>query len=190
VNNYDFFVGYNKMKSENMREDREEDRHSRKIFIKIVVLLISLVINVFLFYILTSIGINPFIVLLLLACMASIVIGSIFRQKKKKSLYVELYSNKERNKIQRPPRKLDLKIDSDSQKMEQNKTRNVDLDFKYSKSLINKCENCGIIITGYKNKCPTCGKDFKLKEVIKKCKTCGMTIPKSVKKCPICGNQT
>jgi len=65
----------------------------------------------------------------------------------------------------------------------------VDLNFRYSKALINKCENCGMLITGYKKRCPTCGKDFELKEVIKKCKTCGMTIPQSTKKCPICGTR-
>jgi RNA polymerase subunit RPABC4/transcription elongation factor Spt4 len=185
-----FNTGNTIMKDENKEEPKEEKRHQRGILVKILLLIISLAIIVFLFYIFTSIGINPFILLLLIACMSSIILGSIFRQKKKKSLYLELYPDKERNKIQRPPRKLEMKIDTDSKKLEQKRLRNVDLDFKYSKSLINKCENCGMTITGYKKNCPTCGKDFKLKEVIKKCKTCGMMIPKSVKKCPICGNQT
>jgi RNA polymerase subunit RPABC4/transcription elongation factor Spt4 len=121
--------------------------------------------------------------------MSSIIVGFFVRQKKKKSFYVELYPDKDRDKIQRPPRKVEVKINSEPQQTEQKKLRRVDLNFKYSKSLINKCENCGMTITGYKKKCPTCGKDFKLKEIIKKCKTCGMMIPKSIKKCPVCGNQ-
>jgi RNA polymerase subunit RPABC4/transcription elongation factor Spt4 len=187
---FSFNIGNNTMKDANNGEPMEEKRRQRGIFVKILLLILSLAIIVFLIYILTSFGINPIIVLLLLACMASIIIGFIFRQKKKKSLYLELYHDKERNKIQRPPRKLEMKNDPDPKKLEQKRLRNVDLDFKYSKSLINKCENCGMTITGYKKKCPTCGKDFKLKDIIKKCKTCGMMIPKSVKKCPICGNQT
>ena len=111
-------------------------------------------------------------------------------KKKKKSIYSELYPDKKRNKIQRPPRKLELNIETDSEDTVQKKLRNVDLSFRYRKPLINKCENCGMMITGYKKKCPTCGKVFELKEVIKKCKTCGMTIPKSTKKCPICGART
>lgn len=187
---FEFNIGNNIMKDENKGEIEEETRPRRGIFVKILLLMILLVIVAFGFYVLTSIGINPIIVALLLTCMSSVIIGFIFRQKKKKSLYLELYPDKERNKIQRPPRKLEIKVDTDSKKLEQTGLRNVDLDFKYSKSLINKCENCGMTITGYKKTCPTCGKDFKLKEVIKKCKTCGMMIPKSVKKCPICGNQT
>lgn len=185
-----FNIRNEKMKEENKGEQKEEIRQQRGTIVKILLLIFSLAIIVFLFYILTSIGINPIIVLLLLACMASIIIGFIFRQKKKKSLYVELYPDKKRNKIQRPPRKIEIKMDTDSKKLEQKGLRTVNLDFKYSKSLINKCENCGMIITGYKKTCPTCGKDFKLKDVIKKCKTCGMMIPKSVRKCPVCGNLT
>jgi RNA polymerase subunit RPABC4/transcription elongation factor Spt4 len=178
------------MKNENKKDYKEKSSKPGGIFVKLLILIISIAFIVFLFYILFIFGINPFIIFLLLACMCSIIVGSIFRQKKKKSLYSELYPDKERKKIQRPPRKIEMKIDTDSKKLEQKKLRYVDLDFKYSKSLINKCENCGMTITGYKKTCPTCGKDYKLKEVIKKCKTCEMMIPKSVKKCPICGNQT
>ncbi|NVM18007.1 MAG: hypothetical protein HWN80_09840 [Candidatus Lokiarchaeota archaeon] len=178
------------MKNENKGDYKEKPVRQRGKLVRILILIIYLVFVVFLFYILSIIGINPFITILLLFCMSSIVLGSIFRKTKTKTIYSELYPDKKRNKNQRPPRKLELNIETDSEELVQKKLRNVDLNFRYRKSLINKCENCGMMITGYKKKCPTCGKDFELKEVIKKCKTCGMTIPKSIKKCPICGTRT
>ena len=177
------------MKNENKGDYKEKELRQRGNFVKILFLIIYLVIVVFLFYLLSNAGINPVIILLLLGFMSLIILGTFFR-KKKKSIYSELYPDKERTKIQRPPRKLELKIETDSEKLQQKKLRNVNLNFKYRKSLINKCESCGMIITGNKKTCPTCGKRFELKEVIKKCKTCGMTIPKSVKKCPVCGART
>ncbi|MBY9011287.1 MAG: hypothetical protein KGD70_02820 [Candidatus Lokiarchaeota archaeon] len=178
------------MKNENKGVYNEKDSHQRGKFVKIILLIIYLVFVIILFYILTIIGIELIIILLLLGFMSLIILGMFFRPKKKKTIYSELYPDKERNKIQRPPRKIELKIETDSELLQQKKLRNIDLNFKYRKSLINKCENCGMIITGYKKNCPTCGKVFELKEVIKKCKTCGLTIPKSVKKCPICGTRS
>lgn len=177
------------MNTEKKRDFIEKEVNQRGYFVKILFLIIYLVLAVYLFYVLSVWGINLVIILLLLGFLSLIVLGTFFRQKKK-SFYSELYPDKDRKKIQRPPRKIELKIETDSEKMQERKLRNIDLNFKYRKSLINKCENCGMIITGYKKNCPTCGKVFELKEVIKKCKTCGMTIPKSTKKCPICGTRT
>ncbi len=177
------------MNSEKKGDFKEKEVNQRGYFVKILILLIYLVFVVYLFYVLSVWGINLVIILLLLGFLSLIVLGTFFRQKKK-SIYSELYPDKERKKIQRPPRKIELNIETDSEKIQERKLRNIDLNFKYRKSLINKCENCGMIITGYKKNCPTCGNAFELKEVIKKCKTCGMTIPKSTKKCPICGTRT
>ena len=177
------------MNTEKKRDFIEKEVNQRGYFVKILILVFYLVFVVYLFYVLSVWGINLVIILLLLGFLSLIVLGTFFRQKKK-SIYSELYPDKDRKKIQRPPRKIELKIETDSEKMQERKFRDIDLNFKYRKSLINKCENCGMIITGYKKNCPTCGKVFELKEVIKKCKTCGMTIPKSTKKCPICGTRT
>lgn len=178
------------MNKENKGDSKEKRMNQRGNLGKIILLIIYLFVVVFLFYILLEIGINFVIIFLLLGFLSLIIIGSFFIQKKKNSIYSKLYPDKKRNKVQRPPRKLELKIEADSETLARKKFRNVDLNFKYRKTLINKCENCGMLITGYKRNCPTCGRAFELKEVIKKCKTCGITIPKSVKKCPICGTRT
>jgi RNA polymerase subunit RPABC4/transcription elongation factor Spt4 len=126
----------------------------------------------------------------MLGFVSLITVGSLLRRKTKKSIYSELYPDKKRNRIQRPPRKLELKKEAGSEVFEKKKFRDVNLNFKYRKALINKCENCGMIITSHKKICPICGKSIELKELIKKCSNCGMTITKSIKKCPICGTRT
>jgi len=178
------------MNKENKGDFKEKRMNQRGNRGKIILLIIYLIVVVFLFYILLETGINPFIIFLLLGFLSLLVIGSFFIKKKKDSIYSKLYPDKKRNRIQRPPRKLELKIEADSETLRLKRFRDVDLNFKHRKTLINKCENCGMLITGYKRNCPTCGRAFELKEVIKKCKTCGITIPKSVKKCPICGTRT
>ena len=161
------------------------ERKERK-FLRILLLIIFLSIIIFLYFVLVNLGINPFLVILMLAFVSLITIGSFFMKDRKKSIYSELFPDKKRNKIQRPPRKIELKIKAESEVFEKTKFRDVNLDFKYRKTIINKCENCGMIITSYKKYCPICGKSIELKELLKKCSNCGMTIPKSTKKCPIC----
>ena len=161
------------------------ERKERK-FLRIILLIIFLSIIIFLYFVLVNLGINPFLVILMLAFVSLITIGSFFMKDRKKSIYSELFPDKKRNKIQRPPRKIELKIKAESEVFEKTKFRDVNLDFKYRKTIINKCENCGMIITSYKKYCPICGKSIELKELLKKCSNCGMTIPKSTKKCPIC----
>ena len=174
-----------KMAEKNIYKEKNERK-----FLRILLLIIFLSLMIFLYFILVNLGINPFLVILMLVFVSLIFIGSFFMKKRKKSIYSELFPDKKRNTIQRPPRKIELKIQTEPEVFEKPKFREVNLDFKFRKTLINKCENCGMIITSYKKQCPTCGNSIELKELIKKCSSCGMTIPKSTKKCPICGTRT
>ncbi len=170
-------------------KDIYEEKKGRK-FLRILFVVIFLSIMIFLYFVLVNLGISPLLIILILAFVSLITIGSFFMKNRKKSLYSELFPDKKRNEIQRRPRKTELKIETEPDVYEKPKFREVNLDFKYRKSLINKCENCGMIITSYKKKCPICGNSIELKELIKKCSSCGMTIPKSTKKCPICRTRT
>ena len=161
------------------------EKKERK-FLRILLLIIFLPFMIFLYFVLVNLGINPFVVILILVFISLITIGSFFMKKRKKSIYSELFPYKKQKRIQRPPRKIELKIEAEPGVFEKTKFRDVNLDFKYRKTLINKCENCGMIITSYKKTCPICGNSIELKELIKKCSSCGMTIPKFTKKCPIC----
>ena len=98
------------MNSEKKGDFKEKEVNQRGYFVKILILIIYLVFVVYLFYVLSVWGINLVIILLLLGFLSLIVLGTFFRQKKK-SIYSELYPDKERKKIQRPPRNIELKIE-------------------------------------------------------------------------------
>ncbi len=170
-------------------KNTDKERKARK-FLRILLLIIFLSFMIFLYIFLVNLRVNPFLIILILAFVFLIAIGSFFMKRRKKSMYSELFPDKKRKVNQRPPRKIEMKIRAEPEDFEKTKFREVNLDFKYQKTLINKCENCGMIITSYKKHCPICGNSIELKELIKKCSNCGMTIPKSTKKCPICGTRT
>lgn len=167
-------------------EDNTEDLTEKKKF-RVLPLVIGYIIAVIvLFIVMLIFGINPYLVVIILIFISLIFLGSILKRRKQKSLYSKLYPEKDQDLSQRPQRKFELTIKPEKGPLEK-KFREVNLDYTYRKSLINKCENCGMIITGYNTKCPGCGKAIETKGVIMKCKNCGMTIPRSARKCPVCG---
>ena len=38
--------------------------------------------------------------------------------------------------------------------------KSINLDFKYRKPIIRKCENCGMILASFVKRCPLCGKQI------------------------------
>jgi RNA polymerase subunit RPABC4/transcription elongation factor Spt4 len=173
------------MKAENTKESSSK----KKFYLKILLLIIYLIILIFLCIILMDLGINPLLIILILSFVLLLFVGSLFIKKKQSSIYSEMFPDKKR-RSQDFHRKLELKIERTPEKPVQKNFKEVNLNFKYRKSLINKCENCGMLITGYRKNCPTCGQAIQLKEIVKKCKNCGMLITKSVKICPICRKRT
>jgi len=173
------------MKEEDGGENSSKKSNVRVLFLSIVYVIAMVVV----FIVMLNFGVNPFIIIILLAFISLTILGSILKRRKQKSMYSKLYPDKKQVTIQRPARKLELTIKPEQKAPEEKKFREVNLNFKYRKSLINKCENCGMIITSHKKNCPICGKTIELKGIITKCKKCGMTIPKSVKKCPVCGTR-
>jgi RNA polymerase subunit RPABC4/transcription elongation factor Spt4 len=133
--------------------------------------------------------INPLLIILILSFVLLLFVGTFFIKKKQSSIYSEMFPDKKR-RSQDFHRKLELKIERTLEKPTQKNFKEANLNFKYRKSLINKCENCGMLITSYRKNCPTCGQAIQLKEIVKNCKNCGMLITKSVKICPICRKRT
>jgi len=174
------------MKTENTKESSSKKKFS----LKILLLIIYLIILIFLYIILMEFRINPLLIILILGFVLLLAVGSLFREKKQSSIYSKMFPDKKKRRSQDFHRKLELKIERTPDKPAQKSFKDVNLNFKYRKSLINKCENCGMLITGYRKNCPTCGQTIQLKEIVKKCKNCGMLITKSVKICPICRKRT
>jgi RNA polymerase subunit RPABC4/transcription elongation factor Spt4 len=173
------------MKNEDGVENSSQINGFRVIFLSII----YVIAMVFVFIVMLNFGVDSFLIIILLVFITLIILGSILKRRKQKSLYSKLYPDKKQGIEQRPKRKLELTIKAEQEAPEEKKFREVNLNFKYRKSLINKCENCGMTITSHKKNCPICGKAIELKGIITKCKKCGMTIPKSAKKCPVCGTR-
>ncbi len=173
------------MKTENTKESSSKKKFS----LKMLLLIIYLIVLIFLYFILMDLGINPLLIILILSFVLLLFVGSLFIKKKQSPIYSKMFPDKKR-RSQDFHRKLELKIERTPEKPVQKNFKEVNLNFKYRKSLINKCENCGMLITGYRKNCPTCGQAIQLKEIVKKCKNCGMLITKSVKICPICRKRT
>ncbi len=173
------------MKTENTKESSSK----KNLSFKMLLLIIYLIVLIFLYIILMEIGTNPLLIILILGFMLLLFVGSLFIKKKQSPIYSKMFPDKKR-RSQDFHRKLELKIETEPEKPAQKLFKEVNLNFKYRKSLINKCENCGMLITGYRKNCPTCGQAIQLKEIVKKCKNCGMLITKSVKICPICRKRT
>jgi len=170
-------------------EITKESSSMKNIFLKIFLLIIYLIVLIFLYIILMEFGTNPLLIILILGFVLLLFVGSFFIKKKQSPIYSKMFPDKKR-RSQDFHRKLELKIERTPEKPAQKNFKDVNLKFNYRKSLINKCENCGMLITSYRKNCPTCGQTIELKEIVKKCKNCGMLITKSVKICPICRKRT
>ncbi len=173
------------MKTENTKENSSK----KNIFLKILLPIVCLVVIIFLYIILMEFGVHPLLIILILGFVLLLFVGSFFMEKKQSPIYSKMFPDKKR-RSQDFHRKLELKIETEPEKPAQKSFKEVNLNFKYRKSLVNKCENCGMLITGYRKNCPTCGQALEMKEIVKKCKNCGMLITKSVKICPICRKRT
>ena len=173
------------MKTENMKESSSKKNPSLKMLLPII----YLIVLIFLYILLMEFGTNPLLITLILGFVLLLFVGTFFLKKKQSPIYSKMFPDK-RRRSQDFHRKLELKIERTPEKPAQKNFKEVNLNFKYRKSLINKCENCGMLITSYRKNCPTCGQTIQLKEIVKKCKNCGMLITKSVKICPICRKRT
>jgi RNA polymerase subunit RPABC4/transcription elongation factor Spt4 len=173
------------MKTENTKESSPK----KNIFLKIFLPIVCLVVIISLYVILMDFRVHPLLIILILGFVLLLFVGSFFIEKKQSPIYSKMFPDKKR-RSQDFHRKLELKIEMEPEKPAQKSFKEVNLNFKYRKSLINKCENCGMLITGYRKNCPTCGQALEMKEIVKKCKNCGMLITKSVKICPICRKRT
>jgi len=167
-------------------ENKKENSSKKYFFLKMLLLIIYLIILIFLYNILMDLEINPLLIILILGFVLLLFVGSFFIKKKQSSIYSEMFPDKKKRRSQDFHRKLELKIEMEFEKPVQKNFKEVNLNFMYRKSLINRCEKCGMLITSYRKTCPTCGQALEMKEIVKKCKNCGMLIPKSVKICPIC----
>ena len=132
--------------------ENKKEKSSKKNTVSLVLLLIGLFI---LYYILIEFKTNIIIVILIISFIFLTFLGFIFRNRKKKKIYDDLFPEKQR-RTQPIKRREEYKPEPDLKKL-----GNISLNFKYREPLIKKCENCGMVIASYVKKCPICGASIK-----------------------------
>jgi len=167
--------------------DKEEKSLKKGSLVKILLPILFLVVLIYVYYILTEFGHNPLLITLILSFVFLSLLGLVFRKKKQKTIYSKMFPEKKKRRSEIDRQKKVVKIEKEFEKPLPETTKTISLDFKYRRSIINKCESCGITITSFMKNCPNCGKNIERKDIIKKCSNCGILITSFVKKCPVCG---
>jgi len=169
------------------KEVKDKAITRRRVILRFIVLIFYMLILMYLYYFLTQFGVSPLLISLIIIFVLLTLAGPLFRNIWKKSFYSKMFPDK-KEQVQESHERPEFKIKSEKVPVKPRTIKNVNLNFKYRRSIINKCENCGMTITSFAKTCPNCGKSISGKRIIRKCENCGMTIPNFVKKCPVCGN--
>ena len=120
---------------------------------KIIIMVIYSCILLYLYYILTEIGANLVIVLLILCFALLAFVGPIFRRGSK-SFYKKMFPDKYNRPFDDRPKGKPSPIPPPPKKKTVGR---VNLDFTHQKPLIRKCLKCKMILPSYVKKCPACG---------------------------------
>ena len=147
------------------KEDKQELK--KKFILRLVFIIISLLIFLYLYFLLSEFGANPFLIILILAFVFFIFSGPVLKKnffssllfRRKSNLFKISEKNKHRRfRIEEKGRGKNIKNNS---KLEQNLSESakpINIDFKYQKPILRKCESCGMLLASFVKKCPLCGK--------------------------------
>jgi len=141
-------------------EIKEKVLNRKVIIVRLLILVSYLLILLYFFYLLTTFGVNPFIIFILLLFTFLITIGPFFRRSKR-SLYSRMFPDRKRKASLENEQK--EKVFKNKRKFEQAEPKifkKINLEFKYRKPIVLKCENCGNIIPNFVKKCPFCNKQI------------------------------
>ncbi|MBD3254445.1 MAG: hypothetical protein GF383_05090 [Candidatus Lokiarchaeota archaeon] len=111
----------------------------------------------FIYLLLMEFETNLFIVLLILSFVSLIFIGPFLKQRHKKRLYARIFPDKKKKLKEKYESKRNKYAFSKQTESKIRDVEKIDLNFKYRKPLIKKCNKCGMIVPGFSKKCPKCG---------------------------------
>jgi len=145
-----------------MKTKDDTQEFKKKFILRLAFIIISLFILISFYYLLSEFGLNPFIIILILVFTLLIFTGPFFkRKKKKKSLYSRMFPNKHsRFRIEEMKQRKDFRVKTEKLSRQPENLKSINLDFKYRKPILRKCENCGMILASFVKKCPLCGKQI------------------------------
>ena len=137
-------------------EEIQNRLNRKKLIIRSIILVAYLSILLYFYFLLLEFGINPLIITLLVAFVFLTTIGPFLRRNKR-SLYSRMFPDRRRKiKINHQKAQISSKRKKVLQQSRTKIFKPVNLDFKYRKSIITKCENCGNIVPNFVDTCPFC----------------------------------
>ncbi len=141
--------------------NKERKISQNGMIIRFLILIFYIVILIYIYFLLKKIGINPLISILILFFAFIFVLGPLISTTKA-SFYSRLFPKKDKKLISSyEEHKKFYKTESEKIKPQERKIKLVNLNFKYRKPIIRKCDKCGIIVPNFVNKCPACGNVIK-----------------------------
>lgn len=135
-------------------EELNQRKYRNKIVFSFVLMMVNLIIILYLYYLLTTVGVNFIIIFLIIFFAILMFIGPVVRGKRK-TLYAKMFPEKRPGRSQRHPTMEEFKVEKPKE------VKNVNLDFKYQEPLIRKCKKCKMIVPKFTKKCPLCGEIIK-----------------------------
>ena len=137
-------------------EEIQNRLNRKKLIIRSIILVAYLSILLYFYFLLLEFGINPLIITLLVVFVFLTTIGPFLRRNKR-SLYSRMFPDRRRKtKIINQKTQISSKRKKDLQPSQTKIFKPINLDFKYRKSIIAKCENCGNIVPNFVDTCPFC----------------------------------
>lgn len=153
-----------------MKTKEYKQEFKKKFILRLVFIIISLLIFIYLYFLLSEFGANPFIIILILAFVFFIFSGPVLKKNffstlilRRKSGLFRMAPEKNMHRRFRIEKDRQGKNIKDYSKLGQNISesyKSINLDFNYRKPILRKCGNCGMILASFVKKCPLCGKQI------------------------------
>jgi hypothetical protein len=134
-------------------ENKERNISKKSMIIRLIILIFYTGFLIYFYFLLINIGTNHLISFLILFFAFILILGPLLSVTKNSSS-----SQLKTKKFRRGYRK---EIGIESREFKERKIKPVNLNFKYRKPMIRKCDKCGMIVPNFVNRCPECGNIIK-----------------------------
>ncbi len=141
------------------KSDEKKPLSKKSIIIRLIFIIVYSIFLYYLYIFFINLGIQHLIIILILIFLILIVIGPLITGISK-AMYNRLFQRKKKRieKSDYQVYKEQLKSTHQDTQIQPIDTKDINLDFKYRKPIIRKCNNCKIIVPNFVKTCPNCGK--------------------------------
>jgi len=138
---------------EHTNRNNKKKLTKKQLVFEFILLIIVILILISLYYLFISFGALPIIIILIILFPFLLAIDPFLRERKK-SLYSKIFPKKKKSLKEDIEYRKKLR---DTELSSKSRVPPVNLNFKYKKPAIRKCNNCGMILASFVEKCPICG---------------------------------